>query len=120
MQQLFSRNRGDEILPTELSSEPSEKLFANAVHDDQTGDVILKVVNGGDAPAAIDIKLDGAGKVDAQAKAIVLAGTNLQGENTIGQPETIKPVESSVTVAGGNFTRTFEPWSLTILRVKTH
>jgi alpha-L-arabinofuranosidase len=119
VQQLFSCNRGDEILPTEISSEPAQKLFASAVHDDQTGEIILKVVNGSETPAAIDIKLAGAAKVDAQAKAIVLTGATLHDENKIGLPETVKPVESTVTIAGDNFTRTFEPRSVTVLRVKT-
>ena len=119
VQQLFSCNRGDEVLPTDLSSDPGQKLFANAVHDDKTGEVILKVVNGNDTPAAIDIKIAGATKVNAQAKAIILAGTNLRDENTMDLPDTVKPTESSVTIAGNNFTRTFEPRSLTILRVKT-
>jgi alpha-L-arabinofuranosidase len=119
VQQLFSCNRGDEILPTELSSEPAQKLFASAVHDNQSGEVILKVVNGGDTAAAIEIKVAGAAKMDRQAKAIVLTGATLHGENSIGRPETIKPVESSATISGENFTRTFEPRSLTVLRVKT-
>jgi alpha-L-arabinofuranosidase len=119
VQQLFSCNRGDEILPTELSSEPAQKLFASAVHDDQSGEVILKVVNGGETAAAIDINVAGVAKMDRQAKAIVLTGATLHDENSIGRPETIKPVESSVTISGENFTRTFEPRSLTVLRVKT-
>jgi alpha-N-arabinofuranosidase len=119
VQQLFSCNRGDEILPTELASEPAQKLFASAVRDDKTGEVILKVVNGSETAAPIEIKLTGAAKVDATARATVLAGTNLRDENRIGQPNVVKPVESSATVSGSNFTRTFEPWSLTVLRVKT-
>ena len=118
VQQLFSCNRGDEILPTELSSEPVQKLFASAVHDDQTGEVILKVVNGGEQAAAVEIKLAGA-KASAEAKATVLTGAALHEENKIGQPNTIKPVESTVTISGDNFTRTFEPRSVTVLRVKT-
>jgi alpha-N-arabinofuranosidase len=119
VQQLFGCNRGDEVLPTEMSEAPSEKFFASAVHDDQSGEVILKVVNGGDAPEEASIKLAGATKVGAEGKAIVLTGTSLHDENKIGHSAIVKPVESPLTVSGDNFTRTFQPWSLTILRVKT-
>ena len=88
------------------------------MHDNQTGEVILKVVNGSETAAAIDIKLAGA-KVDSQAKAIVLTGATLHDENKIGRAYVVKPVESTVTITGDNFTRTFEPRSFTVLRVKT-
>jgi alpha-L-arabinofuranosidase len=119
VQQLFSCNRGDEVLPAEISDTPAQKLFASAVRDDAAGDIILKVVNGSDAPAPFEIKLAGGAKMDAQAKAIVLAGTNLNAENEIGRPETVKPMESSLAISGDNFTHEFQPWSLTILRIKT-
>ncbi len=119
VQQLFSRNRGDEVLPMEISDTPGQKFFANAVLDDESGEIILKVVNGGDQPADVAIKLAGSKSEDVEGKAIVLTGTNLHDENKIGHPAAVKPVESALAVSGGNFTHTFQPWSLTILRVKT-
>ena len=52
VQQLFSRNRGDVVLPTELagvakSASGVEDLYASATRDDQAGEIILKVVNPG-------------------------------------------------------------------------
>ena len=117
VQQLFSRNRGDVVLPAEIS-DATPRLFTSAVRDDQTGDVILKVVNGSEVPASVEIKLAGATKVDEQAKVTVLSSANVHDENRIGRPETVKPVESSEAISGGDFTRRFEPWSLTVLRVK--
>lgn len=120
VQQLFSRNRGDQVLSAEISgAEPSQQLFASAVRDGQAGEVILKIVNPGDSAAKIKINLAGAGKVDARAGEIVLTSSNLHDENTIGQPPKVKPVESSFTVSGNHFTHVFQPRSLTVLRVKT-
>lgn len=118
VQQLFSCNRGDVVLPTELSDAPNPKFFASAVRDDQAGEIILKVVNGGDTAASLQIKLAGAGKVEGQAKAIVLTGSNLRDENEIGQPPKIKPLESTLMIPGDTFTRDFAPCSLTVLRIK--
>ncbi len=119
VQQLFSCNRGDEVLPTDLASDMAQKLFASAVRDEQSGEVILKVVNGSDSPAETEIKLAGATKVNAQAKATVLGGGNPHDENHIGEPPTVKPVEYSVTASADNFKCTFNPRSLTVVRVKT-
>jgi len=119
VQQLFSCNRGDEVLPVEIADAPAPKLFASAVHDDQTGEIILKVVNGGAEAAAVEVKLAGVNTVDDHGKTIVLAGANLHEENQIGRPEIVKPVESPVTISGDTFTHNFPPRSLTILRVKT-
>lgn len=119
VQQLFSCNRGDEVLPTQVSDATAQKLFASAVHDDRTGEVVLKVVNDGASDASVEIKLAGAASVDPSAKATVLTGANLHDENRIGQPGGVKPVESSLVISGNDFTHSFAPWSLTVLRVKT-
>ncbi len=119
VQQLFSRNRGDELLPTELSGAPEKKVFASAVRDDGTGEVVLKVVNSSDAEMPVEIKLPGVANIDAQAKVTVLSGASLQDVNHIGHPETVKPVESFVTISGNDFKQSFAPRSLTVLRIKT-
>lgn len=119
VQQLFSCNRGDEVLPTDISGASGQKLFASAVQDDQAGEVVLKIVNYGGSEAAIEIKLVGAASVDSSGKATVLTGANLQDANRIGEPSTVKPMESLLPVSGNDFTHIFAPWSLTVLRVKT-
>jgi alpha-L-arabinofuranosidase len=116
VQQLFSCNRGDEVLPTTLE-EKSSPTYASAVRDDQTGEIILKVVNAGDTPAAAQINLDGVASVAPTATATVLSGA-LDAVNQIGQPANIVPVTSNVTVAGKIFPHTFPPHSFTVLRVK--
>ena len=50
VQQLFGRNRGDEVLPTEVggietSAKGRQSLYASATHDDDSNDTIIKVVN---------------------------------------------------------------------------
>jgi alpha-L-arabinofuranosidase len=118
VQQMYSCNRGDEVLPTEIFNAPDKQLFATSSHDDQTGEIILKVVNRSDTKAPVEIKLTGLPKGTAQAKAIVLTG-NLHDVNSIGQPNVVQPKESSATISGSHFTRRLDPWSFTVLRIKT-
>jgi alpha-L-arabinofuranosidase len=117
VQQMYSCNHGDEILPTELSDAPEKQLFASSSHDDQTGEVILKVVNRSNTEAPVQIKLSGGAA--SEAKAIVLTSSNLRDVNTIGRPAVVQPKESSVSVSGNDFTQNFEPRSFTVLRIKT-
>jgi alpha-L-arabinofuranosidase len=121
VQQLFSCNRGDAILPVELTGvEPAQPIYASAVKDDRNGEVILKVVNPGDAPAEVQVNL-AAAQVDAgQAHETVLAGTTLQDENGFGKAMPVKPVDLLVPVSGAEFMHHFQPHSLTVLRVVAH
>jgi alpha-L-arabinofuranosidase len=120
VQQLFSCNRGDEILPVATSGlENSPALYASATHDDQAGEIILKVVNPGADARAVNINLAGAASVASSAKQIVLSGDNLNNVNTLAKPGKVLPVESEVAIAGNAFTQTLSPRSVTVLRVKT-
>jgi alpha-L-arabinofuranosidase len=115
VQQLFSHHRGDETVPTDVSGAP-QPIFAGAVRDHQNGEIILKVVNPSDE--AVDAQIRLPGKVQPDAKEIVLAASKLTEKNSFGRPNQVQPVESAVTVTGDPFARSFRPHSLTVLRVK--
>jgi alpha-L-arabinofuranosidase len=118
VQQLFSRHRGDWTLPTEISGQDqTQPIYASATRDGRTGEIILKVVNPGDAVVEVQIALSG--EVQPHATEIVLTGSGLTQTNALGRPERIRPEEAAVTVTGNPFTRRFRPRSLTVLLVKT-
>jgi alpha-L-arabinofuranosidase len=124
VQQLFSRNRGDVVLPTELegigkSATGVEDLYASATHDDSAGEIIIKVVNPGDAASGAQINLHGLAGVNPEAREIVLGSGNLQDENSMANPRAVAPVESDFSIAGTSFTHSFQPHSMTVLRIKT-
>lgn len=116
VQQMFSSNRGNEVLPVALKDNPS-RMYASAVHDDKTGEVILKVVNAGDQSTEAHIDLAGIGKVAPEATTTVLSG-NLNAVNKIGKPPTVAPVNSQIQLKGTQFVHSFPAHSFTVLRVK--
>jgi alpha-N-arabinofuranosidase len=121
VQQLFSRNRGDVVLPTQLegivkSASGVEGLYASATRDENAGEIILKVVNPGGNVQTAGINLNGA-NVSATAIKIVLAG-NLEDVNSMQLPKSISPVESKLENVATNFSCEFAPHSMTILRIK--
>jgi alpha-N-arabinofuranosidase len=121
VQQMFSRNRGDVVLPVKLSREqrPDKKqsLYATACRDETTDEVILKVVNPAAEPVRATVQLKGAGKVAGKADVTILSGANLADENSFAEPKKIAPATSTIAVEGPEFKFTFHPRSLTVLRV---
>ncbi|HEX3628071.1 MAG TPA: alpha-L-arabinofuranosidase C-terminal domain-containing protein [Verrucomicrobiae bacterium] len=122
VQQLFSCNRGDEVLPAQLagietSDSGIQNLYGSATRDDQAGEIILKVVNPRDEEQKVRIVLADAKDVLSDATEFVLSGPPT-AENTMDQPKQISPVESSIRNAGNRFTCAFAPNSFTVLRIK--
>jgi alpha-L-arabinofuranosidase len=92
-------------------------LFSSATRDNATGDIILKVVNPADHPLTSDIRLAGSPHLVA-AKIITLTG-NPNAEDSMSAPAAILPTTASARISVPNFSYTFKPCSLTILRLGT-
>lgn len=122
VQQLFSRNRGDVILPTHLaglqkSSSGVENLYASAVRDDRTKEIILKVVNPTAKPISAKINLPGVSRIIGGSETI-LAGTDLQDVNSLDEPARVAPKTRALKnfLSGSGYA--FPRYSMTILRLK--
>ena len=122
VQQMFSRNRGDVVLPVKIGGEQAEDtkkpgLYATASREEKSGEVIVKVVNSAAQPVEAAVELKGAGTVAGKADVTVLAGTNLADENSFAEPKKVAPVSSTIEGVGPEFKYTFKPWSVTVLRI---
>jgi len=95
----------------------NQQLYALAGLDQQTGDLVIKVVNPMIAPVPADVKLSGISKVGPSAKVFVLSHVRFSAENTLDNPDVVIPVESEHPLAGPRFPYTFPPNSFTVLRV---
>ena len=93
-------------------------LFTSAVRDDKTGETILKVVNPANQPAAANIQLRGAPRVQPTAQATVLTG-NLADENTFEKPNQVMPKTTSISGIRPEFKYSFPAHSITVLRLGT-
>jgi len=93
-------------------------LYATAAIDNLTNEIILKIVNTSDKMQDNSILLQTAGKISKDAKLIVLKNENLDGINTIENPESIKPVTEDISIRGKKIELTVVPYSLTVMRIK--
>lgn len=94
-------------------------LTAVAGRKRDTGEIILKVVNISNEPQTSTLRLNGAGKLAPEGKAIVLAANDPAATNTFENPDQVVPVESAIPVTAPEFRHTFPANSLTILRLPT-
>jgi alpha-L-arabinofuranosidase len=108
----------DGKLIQEARRTPTRALYAVASRDDRSGEVILKVVNPSSRPVETAVALNGVGRVDPNASAIVLTADTPDAENSLAQPERVTPTRSTLRVSGPEFTHRFPAHSLTILRLR--
>jgi alpha-N-arabinofuranosidase len=118
VQKAFSTNRGDVVLPVRLSGGATESppLFASATRDELAGEIILKVVNTSPEPVAAELRISGAGQLKSTALAMTLSG-ELAAENSLDEPRNVAPLSATVSGVKPEFTYTFKPCSLTVLRL---
>jgi alpha-L-arabinofuranosidase len=133
VQQIFSTNRGDRVLPLELRGLDSlraraegtdreagriEPLYACAAMDETAGEVVLKVVNPLAGPVDAEVQLEDVSQVAENATALILTSASRDDENSFGEPVKVAPQTLSVKLEGPRFRRAFPAYSLTILRIK--
>lgn len=122
VQQLYATNKGTNVLPTSLDGKPAagnedqNGLFASAVTDKTTGEYIVKVANTSDAPQPFDIRLTGLKKKQTISSGSVttLSCSDPDAENTLDNPDRIKPVTSGINVADGTLAKGVYTYSTTI------
>jgi alpha-L-arabinofuranosidase len=125
VQKMFSENHGDTVLPVEIISQvnpPTPKtggLFAAASRDDASGDVILKVVNSRADAQQLEIDLQGAPNVNAEATAEVISGKPMD-QNSVASPEKVVPRQVLIHDASAKFTHEFPAYSVTVIRLAVH
>ena len=114
----WSANSGDTYLETVLSAASApRKLAASSVRDSRSGHVIIKIVNGADAPVPLMVKLAGLAVGEIQATRTVLTGSAADAFNDDGQPPAVKPVSNDVALKP-TFDYEAPANSLTVFRIR--
>ena len=93
------------------------RQFCQAGYDEQTGELVIKVVNGTDKPYRRSFTIDGAKNVMPTGKVITING-DAKDENTFEQPTKLAPQTTLYGKFGKQFQYEFAPMSFTIMRVK--
>ncbi len=86
-------------------------------YDEQSGELIIKVVNGTDKPCQRSFNIAGTRNVMPTGKVVTLSG-NAEDENTFDQPTKLAPQTTLYGKFGKQFSYEFAPMSFTVMRVK--
>lgn len=102
VQQMYACNKGTNVLPLTMNGksvagqEGQDGLFASAVLDKKKGEIIVKVANTSDKAQDVTLNLNGL-KGSRSATATTLQSDNMDAENTLDNPNLIRPVETTAT-----------------------
>jgi alpha-N-arabinofuranosidase len=120
VQKLFANNKGTDLLAITKDGKPligQNDLFASAVKDVTTKEVIVKLVN--TAAKAQDITIDLKGsKLQSKGTVITLTSPKLEDENSFASPKKISPTESEYTLKNEKATLNLPAYSVTVLKLK--
>ena len=99
----------DNVLWGAVDDTTADPVYSVVTKDEKSGDTIVKVVNASTDKAPVDINVTGAANIAATAAVTTLTET-ADGQN-------LAPAASTFSGAGPKFTYTFEPNSVTFIRL---
>ena len=126
VQQLYGTYKGTNVLTLTMDKKPvtgaegQNGLFASAVTDKNSGEIIVKVANTSEQAQPLTLKLEGMKKNAAlsSGRCIKLTTPNLDEDNTVDNPNNIVPKESTMQVSGQQVETTIEPNTFAVYILK--
>jgi len=106
----------DLVFDTTLKHNTSLGVFSTATIDEQTGELIVKVVNSQEEGTTAQLNLKNF--TPRSAKAIRLSSLSGEDENTLQQPTNIYPTEHELSPNGQTIEVELPAYSLNIIRIK--
>ena len=119
VQKLFATNKGTNAVPALLNNKVlsgQDGLYASAVTDKNSKEIIIKIVNSSNTEKTTSYVLEGYKKLAAQASVTVLTGGADQ-INTVDNPFNVMPVVSTIAVKGKKIDVVLKPFSFTVIKV---
>ena len=121
VQKMFSTNSGTHVVPMLMDSKAvtgQDNLYASAVVDRKTNELILKIVNTSDKAKTKEVQLEGVKKLASKGTITVMKSDKLDAMNTLDKPAELVPVEQPLKVKGKKLNLELAPYSVSVVRVK--
>ena len=99
----------------DYTHDKGESLY-QTVGTDETGDIIIKLVNVTNSALPLDIKIPNIESYNTTADVIQMAGESSSVMNSFDNPENLVPEDSTMEVSG-EFTYDVPAYSVTIIRI---
>lgn len=121
VQKLFANYKGTHILSVTDGKENltgQNGLYASAVLDQNTKEVIVKLVNASGEALATRIDLAGAKGVSTKATLIEMQSDDLDAVNSLDKPRWISPIEKEISLKGRTLSLTLPKQSVSVVKIK--
>jgi alpha-L-arabinofuranosidase len=102
----------------EPQSATPETIYASSSRDTATGDIILKVINMAENAQTVQLNINGAPKIAANAAGWLLTGQP-GDQNSVAEPQKIAPQAITINNTGASFSHEFAASSVSVIRLKT-
>lgn len=119
VQQMYAQNPGTNLISVTAGGKAvtgQNGMYATAVTDKTTKEVIIKIVNTTANAQKADFTVKGS-KLGVHGKMTTLKSDNLSGENSFGK-ETISPKESSISLKSNAIDAEIPAYSFVIIKAK--
>ncbi|QOG01232.1 alpha-L-arabinofuranosidase C-terminal domain-containing protein [Flavobacterium sp. MDT1-60] len=120
VQKLFSTNKGTDLLTISKNGAPltgQNNLYASAVKDANSKEIIIKLVNTSSAAQDVSINFKGT-KLIPDGTIITLTSPDLQDENTFADPKKISPKEAKFKSEKEKVKLKLPAYSVNVLKLK--
>jgi alpha-N-arabinofuranosidase len=117
VQNVFANNTGTRILP--VTQQIQSGLYTSASYDERSHEVILTTVNVNGTAAPVQLEINGATPANA-ARVTLLAGADLEAENSFDSPTKVSPKSSTLQLKAGANSVSLQPYSVTVYRISVH
>ncbi len=120
VQKLFSNNRGTDLISITEEDSPltgQSDLYASAVKDANTNELIIKVVNTAKSAQEIDLDFEGA-KVASKAMSYTLRSDDPEAVNSFESPKGISPAAAEISLSKGRLRTSVPSEALVVYKVK--
>jgi alpha-N-arabinofuranosidase len=120
VQKLYSLNKGTaviSILEDNTVIAGQDSVYASAVVDQKTKEMIIKIINvsGDEKTRVIDVQ--GGKKLIGKGTMTVLSSADIQAENSFEDAINVSPIESKLSVKGSQLPLVLKPYSFSLIRV---
>jgi alpha-L-arabinofuranosidase len=121
VQKLYSNNKGNKVVPINLGKDVvagQDSIYASAVIDTKTKELIVKIVNASGNKAVKEIQLDGVTKLAKTGTLTVMQSGDMKQVNSIENPVALAPKMQPFSPKGKIIKAELAPYSFAVYRIK--
>ncbi|MEJ5995691.1 alpha-L-arabinofuranosidase C-terminal domain-containing protein [Pedobacter sp. Du54] len=120
VQKLFSTNKGTDVVSITAEQKNligQDGLYASAVVDKISNELIIKIANTENRPQNINLGLDGKKKFKSEGFIDELENSNLNELNSMEKPKAVAPKRTNISIKGKKLNLILKPYSFNVIRI---